>query len=165
MKRIICQLSLVIGTVLLLPGVAAADQPTRQALPQADVTIKGSCSFDVALHIVRNDEFITTFGDGRQLITGSLVVSLTNVDTDKTITVNISGPVFVIPHEDGSLSQTLRGQSLIPVPAGALGPGSPGVLDLTSGPVVIENAANGSIVSSTKTSAATVDLCPVLADP
>lgn len=165
MKRLIHLMSLAVVTVLLLPGVARADQPMREALPQTDFTIQGSCSFDVDLHIVRNDEFITTFRDGRQLITGALVVSLTNVDTGKTITLNISGPVFVSPHEDGSQTLELSGRSLVFFAAGALGPGSAGVLELTSGPAVIEYAADGSAVSYTKASAAAVDLCPVLADP
>jgi hypothetical protein len=165
MKRLIHLMSLAVVTLLLMPGVARADQPMREGLPQADFTIQGSCSFDVDLHIIRNNEFITTFSDGRQLITGALVVSLTNVDTGKAITLNISGPVFFTPHEDGSLTVALNGRSLVFFAAGDLGPGSAGVLELTSGPAVIEFDANGSAVSYTKASAATVDLCAVLADP
>lgn len=165
MKRFSRMMIPVVVTVLLIPGVSRADPPTREALPQSDITIEDSCSFDVDLHIVRNDEFITTFADGRQLITGALVVSLSNVDTGKTITLDISGPVFVIPHEDGSDTVTLSGRSLVFFAAGALGPGTAGALELTSGPAVLEFDANGSMTSYTKASAAAVDLCPVLAGP
>lgn len=41
----------------------------------------------------------------------------------------------------------------------------PGLLELTSGPVVLEIDPSGNVVSYAKTSAAAVDLCAVLADP
>ena len=41
----------------------------------------------------------------------------------------------------------------------------PGLLELTIGPATIEIDPDGNAVSHTETSAATVDLCAVLADP
>jgi hypothetical protein len=41
----------------------------------------------------------------------------------------------------------------------------PGLLELTSGPAVLEIDPAGNVVSYTTTSAAAVDLCAVLADP
>jgi hypothetical protein len=156
MRRLILVLSLAVAAALLVPSVAAADKPIREGLPAQDLTIQGSCAFDVDLHILVNNEFITTFSDGRQLITGALVVRLTNVESGKSIDLNISGPGFITPHEDGSVTMELSGRSLVFLP---------GVLELTSGPAILQIDANGNVVSYTKTSAATVELCAVLADP
>jgi hypothetical protein len=156
MKRLIFVIGLAVAAALLVPSVAAADKPIREGLPSEDITIQGSCTFDVDLHVLVNKEFITTFSDGRQLVTGRLVVRLTNVDTGKSIDLNISGPGFITPHEDGSVTFQLSGRSLIYLP---------GLLELTSGPVILEFDPAGNLVSYTKTSAATIDLCAVLADP
>ena len=156
MKRLSLVLGLAVAVALLLPSVAAADKPIREGLPAEDFTIQGSCAFDVDLQVLVNKEFITTFSDGRQLITGRLVVRLTNVATGKSIDLNISGPGFITPHADGSVTFELSGRSLVFLP---------GLLELTSGPVVLEIDPAGNVVSYAKTSAAAVDLCAVLADP
>jgi hypothetical protein len=156
MKRLVLMLGLALAAALLVPSVAAADQPIREGLPAEDFTIEGSCTFDVDVQILANNELITTFSDGRQLITGALFVRLTNVETGKSIDLNISGPGFITPHEDGSVTFELSGRSLV---------FDVGFLQLTSGPVILEIDENGDVVSYTYTSAATVDLCAVLADP
>ena len=156
MKRLIFVICLAVAAALLVPSVAAADQPIREGLPAEDFTIQGSCAFDVDLQVLVNNEFITTFSDGRQLITGALKVRLTNVETGKSIDLNISGPGFITPHEDGSVTFQLSGRSLV---------FDLGLLELTSGPAILEIDPSGTVVSYTKTSAATVDLCAVLADP
>ena len=156
MKRLSFVIGLAVAAALLVPSVAVADKPIREGLPAEDFTIQGSCAFDVDLQVLVDKEFITTFSDGRQLITGRLVVRLTNVDAGKSIDLNISGPGFLTPHEDGSLTLKQNGRSLLFLP---------GLLELTIGPVVIEIDPNGNAVSVTRTSAATVDLCPVLAGP
>jgi hypothetical protein len=142
MKRLIFVIGLAVAAALLVPGVAVADKPIREGLPAEDFTIQGSCAFDVDLQVLVNKEFITTFSDGRQLITGRLVVRLTNVETGKSIDLNISGPVFITPHEDGSVTFELNGRSLVFLP---------GLLELTSGPAVLEIDPAGNVVSYTKT--------------
>jgi hypothetical protein len=156
MKRLVFMTGLALAAALLVPSVAAADQPIREGLPAEDFTIEGSCAFDVDVQILVNNEFITTFSNGRQLITGALKVRLTNVETGKSIDLNISGPGFITPHEDGSVTFELSGRSLV---------FDLGLLELTSGPAILEFDPAGNLVSYTKTSAATVDLCAVLADP
>jgi hypothetical protein len=104
--------------VLLPASAASADEPLREPLPAEDFTIAGSCDFDVFLHVVENKEFITTYFDDdgsptRQIITGQLVVELTNLETGESIVYNISGPVFVTFSEDGSFDVVLGGRSLL----------------------------------------------------
>jgi hypothetical protein len=143
----------VIATAAVLAPAALADQPTRQPLPFSSFTISGSCAFDVLLEPVANKEVATTFTSGKQIITGRLVTRLTNTSTGKSIVAQISGPGI----EDLSNPSVfnLSGTSLVFLP---------GRLFLTRGPVSLTFDANGNI-TFTQTSASSVDLCAVLADP
>jgi hypothetical protein len=118
-------------------------------------TITGSCSFDVRVDVLVNKEFITTFTSGKQIITGRLVVAVTNVDQpSKSRVLQISGPGI----EDVSSPSVfnLSGTSLIFFP---------GTLLLTRGPISITFDESGNVVSFSQTSASSVELCAVLADP
>jgi hypothetical protein len=148
--RFAVAIAAITSTVALLAPMASADQPTRQPLPQpSSFTISGSCAFDVQLDVLVNQEYITTFTSGKQIITGRLVVRLTNLShPSKSTVVQINGPGI----EDVSNPSVfnLSGSSLFFFP---------GVLLLTHGPVT------ASPDSFTQTSASSVDLCRVLADP
>lgn len=93
---------------------AWADKPTKQPLPASEFTVTGiGCPFDVKITPLENKEKTTTFSDGRVEITGSYKVQLTNVDTGKSIDVNISGPATLTPNGDGTFTAVLKGRSLI----------------------------------------------------
>lgn len=143
-------------TSVLVAPAAIGNTPVRQPLPAPpSFTISGSCAFDVKADVVVNKEFITTFSNGMQIITGRLVIRLTNADKpSKSVVVQVNGP----GKEDVANPATfnLSGNSLIFFP---------GVLSLTRGPVSLTVDANGNVVSFTQTSASSVDLCAVLADP
>lgn len=105
--------------------------------------------------VLVNKEFITTFTSGKQIITGRLVVRLTNLSNPaKSVVVQINGPGI----EDLSNPSVvnLSGSSLIFFP---------GVFVLTRGPVSVTFDQNGNVTSFTQTSASSVDLCALLADP
>jgi len=149
--------------MLAVTPVAAADQPVREGLPSEDFTLDAAiCGFPVDVNILTNNEFITTFSSGNQIITGRLVVELSG--NGKTITEQISGPVFITTDESGTTTVTLTGTSLLFFSPGELGPGSEGLLLLTRGPVTLVFGESG-IQSFDRTSASTVDVCAVLADP
>jgi hypothetical protein len=119
------------------------------------LTVSGSCSFDVRIDFLANKEFITTFTSGKQIITGRLVVRVTNLENpSKSRVLNVSGPGI----EDLSDPSTfnLSGSSLVFFP---------GVFLLTHGPVTLTFDANGNVTSFTQTSQSSVDVCAVLADP
>jgi hypothetical protein len=118
------------GTLLTAPVVAAAlilaaaapasaDKPLREPFPAEDITITGSCDFDVRVHTVENKEFITSYFDDdgnltRQIVNGRLVLELTNQEKPaESIVYNVSGPVFLTFFEDGSLDFVLGGRSLL----------------------------------------------------
>jgi hypothetical protein len=144
----------VLATAALLAPAALADQPTRQPLPFSSFTIRGSCTFDVLLEPVANKEVLTTFTNGMQIISGRLVVRLTNVSNpSKSVLVQVSGPGI----EDLSNPSVfnLSGTSLVFFP---------GTLLLTRGPVSLTFDEAGNLTFA-QTSASSVDLCAVLADP
>ena len=92
MHRVAFAVTIVAIAALFAPA-AFADQPTRQPLPFPSFTISGGCAFDVLLEPVVNKEYSTTFTNGMQIITGRLVVRLTNESNpSKSIVVQISGP-------------------------------------------------------------------------
>jgi len=110
----------VVAAALMLAAAApaSADKPLRERVPQGDITISGSCDFDVSSHTIEDEVKSNTYFDKegnptRQTINGRLVVELTNVDTDKSIVYNISGPVFITFFEDGSADVVFGGRSLL----------------------------------------------------
>jgi hypothetical protein len=96
--------------VLSFASVAGAEPPVREFVPAADFTISGSCSFDVAVHVVANNEYGITFSNGATLVTGALKVTLTNVsDPTKSIALNIPGPGLNTVSGEGTLTIDARG--------------------------------------------------------
>ena len=83
--------------VLAIAGPAAAAKPERVPVPPQDFVISGFCDFDVLVETLASKTYNTTFFDRdgnvtRDLGTGHLVVRMTNVDTGRSIELNISGP-------------------------------------------------------------------------
>jgi len=143
-----------------VPAVIAA-APSRDYLATPDYIDLGAgdaCAFPVRIGFVANKEYGVTFADAqgnllRQLIAGTLVVSLTNTLNGKSITVDISGPARVTAHADGSSTFVLRGNSL---------PLVPGRLYTSTGTVVQEIAADGSVLSTSKATGTETDRCAAL---
>jgi hypothetical protein len=161
MRRLVTATAVVAS--LVVAPVASADKPLREGLPAEPFTLDASiCGFPVDVGIVANKEFITTFSSGKQIITGKLVVELSG--NGKTITEQISGPGFITTDQSGTTTLTLSGTSLVFFFPGDLGPGIPGQLLLTRGPVTLVFPESGT-PSFDRTSASVVDLCAVLADP
>jgi hypothetical protein len=99
MRRIL--ISSTLGALLfaLAASPALAAKPDRQFIggPFEFVLPSEVCGFDVMLSSTTNNEYDTTFFDQsgapvREIISGKLFVTLTNVDTGKSIDVNASGP-------------------------------------------------------------------------
>lgn len=80
-----------LAAVLLVPA-AAADPPTREFAPAADLTGQFCKGFQVHIHVVQNKEYFTFFSNGATLITGVLKLEVTNVSSGKTLALNVSGP-------------------------------------------------------------------------
>ena len=112
---------LAIAAVLFSAAGAAAAGPVRQPVeypPEGFFLPAGSaCEFDLQVDFPVNREKMTTFMDSegnpiRSLITGSLVVRLTNVENDASTVINISGPLRLVFDEDGTATQYFHGRSI-----------------------------------------------------
>lgn len=108
-KLAILVLCATVAALALVSG-AAADKPARTFLPAADFTISGSCSFDVDVHVLVNNEYGITFSNGQTLVQGTLKVRLTNVSNpNKSVDLNIPGPGLFTTGSDGTLTIDARG--------------------------------------------------------
>jgi hypothetical protein len=99
-------------------------------------------------------------GDIVQLISGTLVVRFTNLETGRSITINSSGPARIVLHPNGSFTAEYLGRSTFTffptdVPVGPL-------TVLNSGRMVIDFAPTGQAVLVSRTGHQE-DLCAALA--
>src|SRR5438874_521583 len=74
----------------------AAPVRTPVSIPD-QFTLTGVCSSDVQVDVLTNKEVATTLSNGNVITTGALKVRLTNVDTGKSVVLNISGPSVTSP--------------------------------------------------------------------
>jgi hypothetical protein len=156
-RKVVLVAAAVAAAAVIVPW-AGGVRPTREPAPFPDFSGRFCPGFDVLVHAVVNREILTTFGDGRVLITGTFKVALTNLATGKTVTVNASGPAFI---SSDSTTGTFRGRTLIVAEAGTFGPGTPAEVTLLSGVLAVDFTTN----TLTSRQGSAEDLCAVLADP
>jgi hypothetical protein len=111
-----------LAATLLALGLAqtapvSAYRPVREFLPADDLRIEGVCDFPVFSHVTANKEYEKIYfnKDGVQtmdIVTGVFKVKLTNLDTHKSIDLNISGSSKEHDYSDGSGQMNLTGQNL-----------------------------------------------------
>jgi hypothetical protein len=144
------------GAAALLSPIAAADRPIKEPVPFEDAMGQFCEDFPVLVHATTNRGFAHVLSSGAVLLTGSLKVEVTNVETGKTIALNISGPGKI--SADGT-TLTGSGPWLFFGEAGFFGPGSPPELSTNSGRIAI-SLVDGSFIRRIGES---IDLCPLLA--
>jgi hypothetical protein len=113
-----------------------------------------ACSFPVLIRPTAPDvSNFFIFSDGKILGSGPFVGTATNLDTGKTIKINLSGSFSVVEHSDGTVTITSHGAVL----SSLFG-------TIIHGRTVIQLDVNGDVTSST-TNGTEEDLCAELADP
>jgi hypothetical protein len=160
------QLSMIAGVVTAAPALARGDGWQIQPAPSAIILPATFCGFEVQSTFPVDREFakILTSSDGfvTTLVTGSLFSVVTNLETGKAITVNISGPGKETVNPDGSMTTTATGLNPIALtPADAARFGLP-TLAVTAGARTVSVAADGSITSVTLKGHVLVDVCAAL---
>ena len=104
-----------VAIMVTATGAGADPNPNSGRVPveiPPDQTVEGVCPFPVAIHVDINKEFSKEHKNGVTIITGRLVVTLTNTDTGRSVTYNISGPVR-ITSQDGLETDVFLGRSLL----------------------------------------------------
>jgi hypothetical protein len=163
MRRGLLALSTVLIAFAVAP-VAMANKPTREVNPvQDDMVIAGECAFPVLAHI-DGGEIVTSFTDKAGNLVKQIVVfpantvTLTNLDSGKSITLVATGSFQGRAHPDGSVSFKITGHGAFP---GNPITGELGVWYL-SGRLFANFDADGNLMSTGSTGNL-VDLCPRLA--
>jgi len=163
-----------LGVLLgLFAGVVTASTalagrgPKWEFQPAAPFTLPADfCGFKVRVTFPVNREYgkVLKSSDGSvvTLVTGSLRVSLTNLNTGKTFTENISGPGKLTTYPDGSFTVAGKGhEAPILAPADARRFGLP-PLSVTAGALTISLAPDETITSVSLHGHVLVDVCAAL---
>lgn len=141
--------------VAVVPAASASSPWTPVPDPYTDFEIPanawgGACSFPIVINTVANNErqIITPVGppapSGTTLtrLRGRLVVSVTNLDTGKTVVRDVSGPTDTISYPDGTGTQTATGNNAYAAgPLSFAATGLP-VFSFTTGPVSLTFATS-----------------------
>jgi hypothetical protein len=135
---------------------AAADKPIKEPAPFGEFTGQFCEDFPVRVRDTTNRGILKVFSSGATLITGTLKVEVTNLETGKSIALNVSGPAR--SSVDGS-TLVGTGRWIFFGEPGFFGPGSPAMLEASSGRFEID-LTDGSFLSR---NGHRVDLCPLLA--
>jgi hypothetical protein len=153
MKRLYgVTVALILG-VLAVAGTAGATKPFMERLPQGPFTLD-ACSFPVLIQPTGPDtQNFFIFSNGDIMGSGPYVATATNLDTEKTITINLPGSFSFVQNSDGSVTVTSRGTVL-----------SSFFGVITYGHTILEIDANGDVTSRT-INGRQEDLCGELAGP
>ena len=165
MKRSLAIVALA-ALFLAIPATSQAAKPVRQPVPDFNVDVPAGvvCPFAVSVRTLINREKQLVFLDAsgnpvRAITTGYLLVRIRNADSGDFVVRNISGPVFLTFHADGSVTGKLTGISNIGLfPTDDGGP----ALLITHGLTVLQIASDGTITDFS-TTGSVEDLCHTLA--
>lgn len=115
MNRLSVVIAAVTFGVLVLAGTAGATQPYKERQVQGPFTLAAgeACSFSVLVQPTAPDisnSFV--FSDGKIMGVGEFVGTATNLDTGKTVKINVSGGFSLVQDSDGSVTITAHGSVL-----------------------------------------------------
>jgi hypothetical protein len=153
-------LALVALVISAVTATAGAVPPTRSTEPPLEFDSSSVfCGFPLRAEALRNNLKITTFSDGRQLVTGSQTYRLTNLASGKSLVTTVAGNLVTDPEQT---TDTFHGRlGLFLFPGEPLGPGA----WLFTGRVVATFAVPGGFFySDLETTGKRVDLCAALRD-
>jgi hypothetical protein len=156
MKRLAGVTAALVLGVLSLTGTAGATEPIIERIVQDPQTLAAGepCSFPVLLQPTAPDVLNTIiFSDGEFFGAGPFVGTATNLDTGKTVKINLSGAFSIVQHSDGTVTITSNGSVL-----------STRFGTINSGHSVIQLDGSGNVTSSTF-DGTEKDLCAELAGP
>jgi hypothetical protein len=111
------------------PPAFAGGKPTVSPVPfpPEGILLPGGvfCDADILVEAIRNTEKATTFpadanGNVVQIVTGQLWIEVTNLDSNASVVLNISGPIKYLIEPDGTTTATLLGRSVPVQPPGLI---------------------------------------------
>jgi hypothetical protein len=105
----------VVLAALLAPGALAQKGPQKEPLPFEPMEFAAGevCPFAVKIESVANKEMTKTLPNGRQVINGRLTLRVTNLDANRSMVVNASGPGTITELENDRIRMVFRGRNLL----------------------------------------------------
>lgn len=141
-------------STLVLAGTAGATKPFMERVVIGPDTLSDTCSFPVLIEPTAPDvQNFFIFSDGEIFGSGPFVGTATNLDTGKTVKINLSGSFSVVEHSDGTTTITSNGFVLSTLFG-----------TIFSGHGVLQLDTNGDVTSRTFNGRER-DLCAELAGP
>ena len=154
MKRLAGVIGTLILGALVLAGTVGATKPFMERMVQGPFTLDETCSFPVLIQPTAPDvSNFFIFSDGEIMGSGPFVGTATNLDTGKTVKINLSGGFSFVQDSDGAVTVTSHGSVL----SSLFGL-------ITHGHTIIQFDANGDVTSRT-INGTQEDLCAELAGP
>lgn len=147
---------------LALPSLAAAAKPLKDDVhmtPHFVLPAGAACEFDMSVDVQANGEkyklWLDRHGDlERGLLTGRLVLELTNLETDASVVLNVSGPGHDRFNADGTIDTAYTGRGL---------PFFEGVFYLSVGRDEFVVSEDWEMLEHGRTSGQALDICGMLA--
>ena len=139
---------------LLAASTTLAAPPVKEPLVIEDADFDNLCAFPVRIEITANKEYVKFFSDGRLLVNGKLFARITNLETDESMDVNISGPAHITLTTERTMGRGI----LLLFPQDATGPG----LLLLTGRVDIIRGEDG-FITNYDIRGTSVNVCAALA--
>ena len=149
----------VLGAVAATSAAQAAP-PTRTTEPPFDFDSSSLfCGFPMRAETLRNNVNITTFSDGRQLVTGSHTARLTNLSSGKSLVIADAGNLMTDPEQT---TDTFHGRLVLFLFPGE--PFGPGAWLFVGRTVATFAEPGGFLYSDLELTGKRVDLCAALRD-
>jgi hypothetical protein len=158
MRRFLPLVVLAAAAALVLPTAAGADKPVKEPIEFEPFVLEGVCSFPAFVEADEKEK-ARIFPDGVVSITGKFKARITNLDSGRSVELNVSGPTTLTPQPDGTLVEILRGHAGIILFSTDVG--GPAFL-LTTGRVVIVYDEEGNVRSFEHHGGTTTDICALL---
>jgi hypothetical protein len=152
--------ALVVGFLFAatVPSAAQAVPPTRSTEPPFDIENSSLfCGFPLRAETLRNNVKITTFSDGRQLVTGSHTGRLTNLSSGKSLVITDAGNLMTDPQQT---TDTFHGRVVLFLFPGE--PFGPGAWLFVGRTVATFAEPGGFLYSGLEFAGQRVDLCAAL---
>jgi hypothetical protein len=142
----------------MVASTAHAAPPIRETEPPFDFENNSLfCGFPLRAETLRNNVKITTFSDGRQLVTGTRTVRLTNLSSGKSLVVRDAGNLITNPEQT---ADTFAGRLVLFLFPGE--PFGPGAWLFVGRTVATFAEPGGFLYSGIDVQGTRVDLCAAL---
>jgi hypothetical protein len=146
----------------LSSGTIANASPPIPIPPNPETTWPAGtvCPYPVHVVATENKSLLHQLRNGQLIITGKLTERVTNLNTGQSESFKASGPLRIMPHQDGSATVITHGHLFLSLSSSA-DAGGPGLF-VYIGRVVMQVSSDGTVISASRVPRM-IDVCALLA--